>query len=165
MKTRTKLTPEIKEALRKLAERVEDNIKRQGRSVMMIGAGGKPPDDFPFCYTIGNHLAGLPELLLIGGCEPTFGEVLNVVSDKMKKRGSAFESGDVVDIGATCPVKVVDARSPKAKSDYMVQATNFLRADDYRVLQVLVPDLRGRFPGDPACDAPYALVPVLHGGH
>ena len=43
----------------------------------------------------GNHLRGLPELLVIGVSR---GEFLNFLSDKMIERGRAFDDGEVVSL-------------------------------------------------------------------
>jgi hypothetical protein len=91
----------------RLMEMVEDDIRRNGRSVLCVGA----EDDSPaFAYTIGNAIEGLPELLMIGGvCDSCAVNALDDLSEKMIERRAAFDDGELVRLGAKYPVKIIDA--------------------------------------------------------
>jgi hypothetical protein len=144
------------EAFARITRKIIGDIDRVGRSV--LGVFGADEDDAPpFSYTIGNALVGLPELLVIGlaGEGP-----LNHMSDLMIKNGRPFAEGELVDLGGPVPVKVITA-DERAKENYTIQVARFVGRSDYVVQQVIIPDRRGRFPGDPKCDQPYSLFPVL----
>jgi hypothetical protein len=49
------------------------------------------------------------------------------------------------------------------KSEYTDQASNFHRTQHYRVMQVLICDKSGRYPGEEGCDEPFAGQPVMRG--
>src|SRR5438034_11618292 len=98
-----------------------------------------------FAYTIGNWLAKLPELLIIG---TTKGSVLNDLSQKMIERGSAFDDGEIVSLGGRFPVKIINA-DERAQRDYTIQAGQYLGGEYYTVQQVLACDRNGRFPDHP----------------
>jgi hypothetical protein len=148
--------------LREVHERIERDIRKVGRSVMVVG-GGK--DTMPFAYTIGNSRGRfrgkpdeLPELLVIGTTDAGF---LNNLSQMMIDAEQAFADGQVVLIpGARLPVKVIRANN-SAHSEYTRQASEHFGHDDYSVMQILMPDLDGVFPDDAGCKSPYSKVPVL----
>jgi hypothetical protein len=144
----------------KLQHLIGNDIRRNGRSVLCIGAEDGSP---AFAYTIGNAIEDLPELLMIGGvCDSCAVNALDDLSQTMIERGSAFADGELVSLGAKYPVKIIDA-DQRARDEYTIQAGQYHDTEDYRVQQVLIPDRNGRYPDDPECQRPYATVPVL--GH
>jgi Domain of unknown function (DUF4262) len=133
-----------------------EHIRRSGRSI--IGVVPEADDDLPFAYTIGNHLKKLPELLVIGTCRAAF---LNDLSELMIRTGKPFLDGQLVRINAARPpVKLIRANDI-ARTDYTVQAGQYLGHENYAVMQVLIPDRNGRFPGENGCQEPFSLLPVL----
>jgi hypothetical protein len=116
-------------------------------------------DGPPFCYTIGNHPRGLPELLVF--CSPKAGtELLDYLSDLMIERGRGFDDGELIDLGGKVPCKIIHA-DERAKNDFTIQVGQFFGTENYDVQQVLVPDPSGRFPGEPNCALPYGGAPLL----
>jgi hypothetical protein len=137
--------------------RTAAHIKREGRSIVAVFVADED-DGPPFSYTIGNHLKGLPELLVIGTPQGFF---LNTLSHLMIAAGHGFEDGETVRmLGSKVPVKLIHA-SAAAREEYTIQAGEHFGHDEYEVMQVLIPDKQGRFPGDEDCEEPYASVPVL----
>ena len=136
------------------------HIRRTGRSI--IGVFPCEGDDgLPFAYTIGNDLKGLPELLVIGTSDGGF---LDDLSRLMIAAGHTFEDGQTFQMaGARVPVKLIRANF-SATADYTIQAGVFFGHHDYAVMQVLLPDRVGRFPGEPGCQQPYESAPVLRRG-
>jgi Domain of unknown function (DUF4262) len=121
-----------------------------------------------FSYTIGNHLQGLPELLVIG---PSTGRYLDSLSMQMVKRGRAFDHGEIINIGLNAAkfgftdndklrVKIVNA-SRKANEEYTIQAGQYFETEDYAVQQVILSDNEGRFPGEKGCAEGFADIPIL----
>jgi hypothetical protein len=103
-----------------------------------------------FTYTIGNTDRGLPELLLIGDFPSHIAAgLLNELGAKMREDGKPLATG-LVDIGWSIPVKVRQA-GPLARSRYTIQVGEYLGHDRYSVLQVMVCDENGRYPGDAGC--------------
>ncbi len=88
-------------------------------------------------------------------------EIVLSLSQQMIERGCAFDNGERVRLTvARVPVKLVVA-SGIARDEYTVQAGVHFGHEKYAVMQVVVPDPAGRFPGEPGCDAPWSEVPVL----
>lgn len=139
-------------ALHPLYAKFAMDVKSHGQSVVQVGGDGPHPS---FNYTIGNALVGLPELLLVGSIHPMMGLALNHLGQKMRDDKKPLEEG-LVDIGWTFPFKVRKA-SPKAKTEYTIQAGRFFDHEDYEVLQVMICDKDGKYPDDPECAAPYAV--------
>ena len=139
--------------------RTTEHIERAGRTVVGVFPTEDDPG-VPFAYTIGNHLKGLPELLVIGVAVAGAG-FLNVLSHRMIAAGHGFKDGETIRIlGGKMPVKLIRAGAA-AREEYTVQAGAHFGHDEYEVMQVLIPDKQGRFPGEDGCDEPYASVPVL----
>lgn len=102
-----------------------------------------------FVYTIGLHRRDLPELLFIGNMHPDLMKhLLNTVGLQISAEGEPAPG--VLEIGWTMPAKIRECGA-RAKADYTVQAGQFHGTEDYRVLQVLVPDKQGRFAGERGC--------------
>jgi hypothetical protein len=138
----------------KFYKSVTETINRVGR--IIIGVPGD--EDGPgFSYTIGNHLKGVPELLVVGHSHADF---LNGLSVLMCATGKAFEDGKTINMGGRTPVKVIRANAA-VRDEYTVQAGEYFGHQDYAVMQVLIPDKHGRFPGEDGCEEPYASVPVF----
>jgi hypothetical protein len=142
---------------RKFYQGTTEHINRSGRSILgVFPCEGE--DGYSFAYTIGNHLKGLPELLVIG---TTNGAFLNDLSQMMIDTGRPFLNGQLVRIGdARLPVKIIRANST-AQADYTIQAGQYFGHEDYDVMQVLIPDPAGKFPGENGCQEPYSLFPIL----
>jgi hypothetical protein len=143
---------------KKFYARIATDIRKMGRSIIGVFSCPDDPLPFGFAYTIGNAAQGLPELLVIG---TTDGGFLNVLSQKMIDAGAAFANGELVLIPhARAPVKVIEA-SAVARDEYTIQAGQYFGTEDYSIMQVLIPDRAGRFPGEAGCAAPFSTVPVL----
>lgn len=141
----------MQERFDRVMAKIESDIGFFGLS--QIGVADEPP----FIYTIGNHRMHYPEFLIVG----MWREVgpLNELTRLMVNRGRRFDHGEIVDIGGSVPVKVVDAtEEPKALFTFV--ATRYHGHSLYDVQQVVIPDFRGRFPGDPDCDPPWRDIPI-----
>lgn len=139
-------------------ERMKGEIVKNGRCVISVINLHAPA----FSYTVGNVLRGLPELLVFGLHAHDSAQLLNNWSRIMTERDRAFDDGELVRIiedARYFPVKAV--RCSGAARDFTLLVDNLNGAKPYDVMQMLVPDKLGRFPGDPACASPYADVPVL----
>lgn len=138
-------------------EQVAEVIARVGRQV--IGVIDNPP----FAYTIGNtlHDPPHPELLVIGTSD---NRMLNALSEMVVERGRPFDHMELVDLGGKFPVRILQAGS-RARREYTIQAGQHLGQEDYAIMQVLLPDQQGRFPGDPGCSHPYCIAPILTEGN
>lgn len=146
-------------------ETIRQNILKYGQHIVLVQrSDGDPPDFQPFVYTIGNNDAGLPELLLIGDADEVYGRIVNILGQIQRERGTPFTVGELVDFTATLPARIIDA-GRKGRKEYAVQAGVYYGRQDIAVMQVLLPDRNGRYPGDPDCEAPYCKQPLLTTRH
>jgi hypothetical protein len=134
--------------------KIAQNVALHGRCVMSTVT----EDGVPYSYTIGNALKHLPELLLFGFAPDDSRQLLNQWSALMIDRAGEYADGEKIDIGARFPCLARHC-TPEAL-DLTLQVEGFLGHRDYRVTQIVSPDSKGRFPGDPLCEPPYALMPV-----
>lgn len=136
---------------------IEKRIRKEGRQILLVDGD---PKHRPFYYTIGNHLKGYPELILIGAFKEEFAKaILNMLSE-LAQRTSRFEDGQLVRMSKKgLPLQVWDT-TMIAKLEYTRQATEFYQHSDYAVQQVVVPDPKGRYPADKGCHRRYR-VPLL----
>ncbi len=137
-----------------LYEKMAKQIRNHGRSVINV------MDDPPFTYSIGNAIAGLPELIVFGLHPQDATPLLNVWSRIMVDRGAAFTDCELIDIGGRFPC-MAGLCADHVRLDYTFQAGQFLGREDYPVVQIIVPDKSGRFPPDPLCDPAFSRAPVL----
>lgn len=127
---------------------VQANIDRTGQHVFGIfgGAGGDG-----WFYTIGNANLGLPELLLIGNFPPDLGmRIMNDLGSTMREDRVALPEG-MLDIGWSFPFKIRKAGGD-VRDRFTIQAGQYLGHENYDVLQVMICDKHGRYPGDAGCD-------------
>ncbi len=129
------------------------HIAEHGRSVLSIF------DTPPFTYSIGNATVGLPELLVFGLAPSDARDLINIWSDRMIEH-RPLTDGELVDIGGKFPAMAV-ACADHVRAEYTIQAGQYLEREDYPVMQMVLPDPAGRFPGDPLCEAPFRALPVL----
>jgi hypothetical protein len=132
-----------------IKRRIRSDILLAGQTIQAvfprIGETGTP-----FFYTIGNAELGLPELLLIGGFPNVIVmRMLNELGQYMRERGKALDEG-MLDIGWTFPFKIRKAGG-EVKTEYTAQAGEYLGHERYDVLQVMICDAEGRYPGDDGC--------------
>lgn len=129
---------------------VQANIDRAGQHLFAIFGDGDAPG---FIYTIGNANHALPELLLIGDFSPqSVAPILDVVGRRMRETGQ-FPLEEL-DVGATYPVRTRLA-GERAKSEYTLQVGEYLGHEEYAVVQLLLADPAGRYPGEQGCDPRY----------
>jgi hypothetical protein len=142
-------------------DNLEENIARTGRSVIGVFPTEDEPDRNPpngwFQYSIGNTLKGYPELLVIGFHDN--GWLINMVSKRMIENKWTPPDGEKIDLGGKYPILAVHA-SPLVKERFTIQAGEYL-CRHYDVIQLVVPDQRGRFPGEKGCAEPYSKVRVF----
>jgi hypothetical protein len=129
-------------------------------------------DDGPgapsFTYTIG--LADqLPELLCVGPSPGVAGTTLNALARHLQAHPDLARAGQRIELPAgegALPMVELGAVAPCWHDLYVGQAITHHRRDDLEVLQVLAPDVDGRFPNDPRVD-PRSLTaqPVLADPH
>ncbi|MGD0189705.1 MAG: DUF4262 domain-containing protein [Rhizomicrobium sp.] len=133
----------------RLGAAVRSNITRHGQHVMSVTEGSGPCDG-DFVYTVGNHGAGMPELLITGKISRSFAPVLNHLGKLQRDRGFGFRDGEIVSLGGKHPVHMVDA-GEAGRTQRALFVASFYGTCDFALLQVICPDSEGRWPDDPAC--------------
>ncbi len=96
----------------------------------------------PFVYTVGLTVAGLPELIIAGLPDQTAGWLLNTAAKR--SLGVEIKAGDVIDDIATVPFRVIDAPSAEVNL-----ARHLYGLSRVTALQLVWPDDKGHYPGDP----------------
>lgn len=124
---------------------IEANIKAAGQHIYGIFDPEQKQDSF--AYTVGNASQGFPELLIIGNFPSRIMMmILNAVGTHMRNAAAPIEEG-MLDIDWTFPFKIRKA-GDRAKADFTIQAGQYLGHEDYEVLQVMICDKNGKYPGD-----------------
>jgi hypothetical protein len=149
----------IEQVWQQYRETIRANIAKHGRSIQAVGETESDTQGLqPFCYTIGNHGLGLPELLIVDTTK--LGGVLNRLSEIQRDRGRAFEHEELVSIGGKFPLRIIDTGEVGIQK-YAHFARIYYNSDSIEVRQALIPDTMGRWPDTPGCDAPYRNQPIL----
>ncbi|MFT3966412.1 MAG: DUF4262 domain-containing protein [Sphingobium sp.] len=129
---------------------IQSNIDMAGQHIFAIFPDG---DTAGFAYTIGNARLGLPELLIIGNFAPILmGSVLNEVGRRIRQADQVPDQD--IDIGGAFPIRPRLAGAA-VRSAFTIQVGRFLGHDEYAVVQLLLPDPMGLYPGEPGCDPRY----------
>lgn len=145
---------ELEAAQRKMARRIEKDIKKHGLSVVYVFG---EDDDPSFHYTVGRTLRDLPELLIAAPLAPVVGmQMLNALNRAMPR---AVPSGSKVNLGGLYPMLVLDVTDDIVAEEFTCFASRFYGEDGYRVQQVVCCDKNGKFPPD--CEPPYSRQPLF----
>lgn len=99
------------------------------------------------CYTVGNTLASLPELVVAGPSIRAGAVLLNLVSDTLALRmtGPEYVHEEEVDLGGQFPVRLVPVSNENRQ---IMSVARVLNVNPFDAYQVLISDKSGRFPGD-----------------
>jgi hypothetical protein len=132
----------------------QDMIDRFGLALQYVFNG---EDDHvpPFCYTIGLHELGHPELLVFGLDQGTSAKILNTVGARIRD-GERLRDGDVLTLAGESPL-LVTARTVPNPGEILFSANrHYHRPDEDSVpaLQLVWPDAHGRFPWDTGYELP-----------
>jgi hypothetical protein len=138
-----------------LFKRFAENIARDKRQILSVQGTRKEP---PFAYTIGNQEKLLPELLLFGNLGATeISSILNDLSEHMIYTKAPWPLGE--NVWGDYHFYAYDGGCV-AKANYTYQAGQFYGNEDYKVLQIVLPDRKGRWPDEELCHKSFK-VPIL----
>lgn len=138
-------------------------ISRMWEHIADIGwgiVGVMPSENFPaFHYTVGLTLLNHPEIIIVGNFPSTpIAAVINTMGEKIKL-GKVFTAGNSSEVleRYTVPIRTV---TPHALEEHFGICRTFFGDNQYRALQVFMPDRNGKFPHDPDCDIKFALTQI-----
>jgi hypothetical protein len=163
-------TPLEPELVQELIDSVRSRIAVFGQALQGVVPGTAcaccgekvDEDEVPLVYSVGNYGHDLPELLFMGYASDmrVVVHVLNKLGEIQRERRMAFEEGEFVDIGAQFKVKM-GAVSDDARAKYTGFIQRYYETDEYVVLQALLCDTSGRYPGDPGATGIATGQPLL----
>lgn len=139
-----------------LEERIEELIRKQGFAIQHV-FGDWRPDIPPFSYTVGLSRQEHPELIVFGLPAEVAHGVLHAAVSRMKEEGGRFEDGAIVDRIATIPLKARHL-SEDLFGHFSLAAVRQSEKHEtsLEVIQIVLPDRNGCFPGDPGCSESFA---------
>lgn len=115
-----------------------------------------------FYYTVGLHLLGLPELILIGNLPPdAAAQLINLAGNHMRIEGlDGFPTKIPHPDFANLPLAFLNVNDQETKELYCTQAYNFYNTWDFRLQQVVWTDTNGKFPWD--CNSEFVKGQRFH---
>lgn len=134
------------------------------RRWQLIGVGyGDPPSPVPWTYTIGLAEGyAHPELFTVGACCSTCsGSLLHALAELVAAGGRFDEPSHdpivVHDRGEDVELHVRPVEGPALIGGWFAMWHRYYRSKPYdsptlTVMQVILPDRRGRYPWEPGCD-------------
>jgi hypothetical protein len=130
-----------------LAKRQMENIIEYGHAVQLIFPVDQDEGN-PFAYSVGRCVKDRPELLVTGWLSmETLGYIVNRVAEIDDERG--VQAGDVLEgVLEGYSVRIVEVKDLTLASMYDV-VNHF---GDVPALQIVWPDMEGRFPGEVGCE-------------
>lgn len=126
--------------------------------LFLVRVTGAHPGEVPWTYTIGNHEHGLPELVVFGLPRRLAEVLLTELSEDLRggtldPRPGALAVCPPLEL-TTLPLVRLGAVAPRwGREMARLALHHYGAAAGVDVLQVVVPDGRGRPPSDPACSA------------
>ena len=131
---------------------VADDIRTVGWSVSAVLGDDIAP---PWAYTIGLWLSHQgPELTMFGLPVEHMTIILNTVGDRIAN-GTLIEAGDQVDGICPCSLGIRPVHASWRTTSLFAVSDRYYGYVRPPCLQVVWPDRRGRFPGDPGFQARY----------
>ena len=131
---------------------VADDIRTVGWSVSAVLGDEIAP---PWAYTIGLWLSHQgPELTMFGLPVEHMTIILNSVGERIAS-GAVIEAGDEIDGICPCSLAVRPVRTSWRSTTLFAVSDRYYGYVRPACLQVVWPDRRGRFPGDPGFQARY----------
>ncbi len=130
------------------------NIARTGWTIQAVLPGKDLRVDPPFAYTVGmtENLDRHPELLMIGFDPNLMMRLMNDVG-ALVRGGQTFSDWSTSDrVIQRYPVVFREVPLPQARKWAKAASERYRGKGDFRLLQMFLPDMEGRFPWDPACD-------------
>jgi len=142
----------IEQGLRQVMARHVASVAEVGWSVQAVF--GDPESGTPaLAYTIGLSGKGLPDVLVLGLPVQHASEILDGVARQLVADASKASHGTLIHEVANLPLKVVAADQLHAQHFAKI-SQDFAEAQggDATLVQILIPDINGIFPGEPGCD-------------
>lgn len=138
-----------------IGAKIWSDIDKHGISIISTAT----IDNRPFTYTIGHCLKGWPELIVFG-LDPVDAQMMfNELHRIWEERGyPAQPETEYKFEGAKCPFYFVEVDPEKNDHTHCV---GLITRNEYRVLQIIVPDPEGRYPWNSECDPRFKAQPVL----
>lgn len=133
------------------AHRADPHAEQPTHPHVCLGIFDPDGVDHPFVYTVGLHVRGWPELLLIGAHPDTAAFVMNALADRRDP-----PTGRVQLEGAEVAFEVRPVDPAEARRDYARHAP-----DGAAISQIVIPDPEGHFPWEVGCAEPFRSLPVL----
>lgn len=137
---------------------IRANIATHGRHLIGVFPTKDSLDSDEFTYTIGNKFANIPDLI-VDSIHPSIATLCNMVSDILILQKPPIVNGMIVSIGGQFGLKLAEV-GEFCRDRIMVQAGQFYGNDNYKAMQIILPDKSGRYPGDEGCEPPYSLQTI-----
>lgn len=106
-------------------------------------------------YTIGLCNHGLPDLLVFGlpGDPSISALIIDTIVHRALKGDLALVDGQIIHEAANLPLQL-RAADPDKGFSFALGARRYAEENGHtaKLLQILLPDVKGRFPGDASCD-------------
>lgn len=127
-----------------------DLVENHGWAVASVMGSDESPS---FSYSVGLCARGLPDLILIGVRPNDAQKMINIAIDKLIAQEFSGATGDVLTEVANLPL------APRCLSNELAQsiALGSVRyaqetGQQFRMIQLVLPDAAGLFPWDSGCD-------------
>lgn len=139
-------------------DRVLEDVRRHGCHIIHVGADEEGPG---WSYSIGLfHSFAQPEVIVFGLPWSTTEEIINGLGARMNAKQSFAHGDSDSEILESHKVKFVSVLRDHYPA-YLAYAIWFYGGVEFPTLQVVWPDIRGRFPGDPDCALDDSIQPFL----
>ncbi len=142
-----------------MEDEIQEVFDRHGLFVMIVAADDEHPG---FAYTIGLHRRHRhPELIVVGLRHEVMHAMLNDCGDRVAAGDPLPVDLPVAGILDAVDVRLRRVRAPDSYDEHVGYAIWFNGGRDFPLLQLVYPDLEGRFPGEPGVNPALAAQQPL----
>ena len=124
-------------------EKIKNNIRDFGLHIIKVLGDENNP---PFGYSVGIfETYGHPEILIVGLKLDLIHSLINIIADEIKE-GSTFKSGEYYPNISTNFDCYFTSVKKNAYEEYVQQAINYYKTDEFPLLQCIYPTTKNIYP-------------------
>lgn len=127
---------------------VDENIRMYGYHVTFVFSEDAPS----FCYSTGVYKSfGIPELFISSLPQNLSHQLVEQYVDRFKNGEPILINEQIDDLNERFPVYLIEADIDQLRA-YVLSSIRFYQTDPFQYIQLIYPDTKGLFPGEPGYD-------------
>jgi len=140
-------------------DQVDENIRKYGYNVTFVFAGKNPS----FCYSTGIYKTfGIPEIFISSLPQNLSHSLIESYVSRFREKNAIPLDKSIEDLTDRFLVYFIEVPTEKL-TEYVLSSIRFYKNEDYKYLQLIYPDTKGRFPNDNGYDYDQIIMGQFNG--